>query len=109
MRTPPVAEALQLIRLRQFAPLVGDLEPLPDSQVVDWQHVRPAKVEDEEHFDRPAANSLYGGELLDPPDGGEPPARIQGRDPSVQGPLRPFLYFGPPLPPKAPRPQADAC
>src|SRR5712692_8311878 len=91
MRAPPVAEALQMIGLRQFAPLVGDLEPLPDSQVVDWQHVRPAKVENEEHFDRPAANSLYGGELLDKLVVGEPGACIQGWDLAGEDPLRQFL------------------
>src|SRR5713226_10248150 len=94
MRTPPVAEALQMIGLRQFAPPVGNLEPLPDSQVVDWQHVRPAKIEDEEHFDRPAANPLYGGELLDKLVVGEPVARLQGRDLAGEDPLRKFLDVG---------------
>src|SRR5260370_17077968 len=105
MRTPPVAEALQLIRLRQFAPLVGDLEPLPDSQVVDWQHVRPAKVEDEEHFNRPAANPLYVDELLDKFVVGAPGACIQGRDLAVEDPLRQFLDVVPLPPPHACCPQ----
>src|SRR5258708_6509960 len=108
MRTPPVAEALQLIRLRQFAPLVGDLEPLPDSQVVDWQHVRPAKVENEEHFDRPAANSLYGGELLDKLVVGEPVARIQGWDLSGEDPPPQFPDGGCFRPPETGRPGTDA-
>src|SRR5712691_6507551 len=108
MRSPPVAEALQLSRLRQFAPLAGDLEPLPDSQVVDWQHVRPAKVEDEEHFNRPAANSLYVGELLDKFVVGEPGACIQGRDLAVEDPLRQFLDVGRLRPREAGCPETDA-
>src|SRR6266567_1459230 len=107
MRAPPVAEALQLIRFRQFAPLVGDLEALPDSQVVDWQHVRPAKVENEEHFDRPAANSLYGCQLLDKLVVGEPGACMQGWDLAGEDHLRQFLDVGCLRPRKTGCPETD--
>jgi len=75
----------ELLRPRQLPLAVGELEALPDTQIVDGQNIRPAQVEDEQHLGCPAANTLDAGEPLHDFSVGHPLAFVERWDVAVHG------------------------
>ena len=55
----------ELFSGRMFGEAVGDLEAVTDAEIVDRQDVRASELEDQQHFDCPAADSADGRQPLD--------------------------------------------
>lgn len=52
-------------RARESSSAKGNLEALPDAEIVDRKDIRPAEAEDQEHLHGPSANPTNLGELVD--------------------------------------------
>src|SRR5436190_3976205 len=62
MGPPALAVAFEDDGFRKFALVEDDFESFADGQVVNREDVRPAQVEDQKHFDRPAPDTFDFGE-----------------------------------------------
>ena len=62
---PAAADEFEFFGVGELAFTVGDLVAAADSEVVDGEDVGTAEVENEEHFDGPAADAFDAGEAFD--------------------------------------------
>ena len=65
MGGPAAADEFEFFGVGELAFTVGDLVAAADSEVVGGEDVGTAEVEDEEHFDGPAADAFDAGEAFD--------------------------------------------
>jgi len=85
MGCPALAEHCQYFWRRHFLQAVGEAKALAHAKVIDGQHIGPAQLEHQQHFDGPAADTADGGQALDDFKIAQGMQHIANRDDATQG------------------------